>query len=121
MADTTAMADITAREFATAKARGEARLRGPRAESVCYDAAADRLVLRLTSGVELRFVTPTMWRGWQDATPAQLAQIEITEFGLGIHLPALDADLYVPALANGVLGSHRWTAAKDRRRTTVKS
>jgi hypothetical protein len=32
--------------------------------------------------------------------------------GLGLHRPKLDADVYVPALLQGVLGSRQWTAAQ---------
>ena len=45
------------------------------------------------------------------AKPAQLASIEISPSGLGLHFPKLDADLYLPALLNGWLGSRRWMAA----------
>jgi hypothetical protein len=34
----------------------------------------------------------------------------VTELGSGIHFPRLDADLYVPALAKGILGSRRRAA-----------
>jgi hypothetical protein len=39
-------------------------------------------------------------------------RIEITPSGLGIHFPKLDADLYLPALLEGFLGSRRWIAAQ---------
>jgi hypothetical protein len=39
------------------------------------------------------------------ASAADLRVIEVEGFGLGIHFPRLDADLYVPALLQGVLGS----------------
>jgi hypothetical protein len=32
--------------------------------------------------------------------------------GLGLHFPKLDADLYLPALLDGWLGSRRWMAAR---------
>jgi hypothetical protein len=41
-----------------------------------------------------------------------LKVIEVEAFGLGIHFPKLDTDLYVPALLEGVLGSKRWMAAR---------
>src|SRR5437868_3887052 len=47
---------------------------------------------------------------WAGATPADLAQIEISPAGLGLHWPRLDADLYVPALLQGALGSKGWMA-----------
>ena len=33
--------------------------------------------------------------------------------GLGIHFPLLDADLYLPALLEGFLGSQRWAASNN--------
>ena len=49
------MAELTRQEFAAAKARGEERLRGPRAESAHYDAERDRVIVRLTTGIEIGF------------------------------------------------------------------
>ena len=51
-----------------------------------------------------------MAEGLADAKPADLAIIEITPAGLGLHWPKLDADLYLPALLEGVCGSPRWMA-----------
>ncbi len=48
----------------------------------------------------------------EHAKPHQLDKIEITPSGLGIHFPKLDADLYLPALLEGFLGSRRWIAAQ---------
>jgi hypothetical protein len=31
---------------------------------------------------------------------------------LGLHFPTLDADLYLPSLLEGFLGSRRWMAAQ---------
>jgi hypothetical protein len=105
------MAELTTEQFETAKARGEARLRGPRAESAHYDAERDRVIVRLTTGVEIGFA-PRDAEGLQHATREDLAAIEVEAFGLGIHFPRLDADLYVPALLEGVLGSKSWMAAR---------
>ena len=105
------MAELTAEEFAAAKARGEARMRGPRVASTHYDPERDRIVLRLTTGVEIA-LAPADIEGLQDACAEDLASIEVQEFGLGIHFPKLDVDLYVPALVEGVLGSKQWMAAR---------
>ena len=105
------MVELTTEEFETAKARGEARMRGPRAESAHYDAGRNRVIVRLTTGVELGFA-PRDVEGLQDASVDDLKVIEVEAFGLGIHFPKLDADLYVPALLAGVLGSKRWMAAQ---------
>ncbi len=45
------MIELTKEEFETAKARGEARMRGPRVESAHYDAGRNRVIVRLTTGV----------------------------------------------------------------------
>ena len=103
------MAELATQEFAAAKVRGEERLRGPRAESAHYDAERDRVIVRLTTGIEIGFA-PRDAEGLQHASRDDLAEVEA--FGLAIHFPRLDADLYVPALLEGVLGSKSWMAAR---------
>jgi hypothetical protein len=105
------MVELAKEEFEAAKARGEARLRGPRAESAHYDAGRNRIIVRLTTGVELG-LAPRDVEGLQHASAEDLKVIEVESFGLGIRFPKLDADLYVPALLQGVLGSKRWLAAQ---------
>ena len=64
--------------------RGEERLRGPRASSAHYDAGRDRVIVRLTTGMEIGFA-PRDAEGLQHATREDLAEIEVQAFGLGIH------------------------------------
>ena len=45
-----------------------------------------------------------------------MSEIEISPSGLGIHFPRLDADLYLPALLEGFLGSRLWMAAEMGKR-----
>jgi hypothetical protein len=63
----------------------------------------------LTSGVGIGFA-PRDGQGLQGVSTADLKAVEVEAFGLGIHFPTLDANLYVPATLEGVLGSGRWTA-----------
>jgi hypothetical protein len=105
------MAELTKEQFAAAAARGEARLAAPRAESARYDVGRGRVIVRLTTGVEIGFA-PRDAEGLQHASRDDLAEIEVDPFGLGIHFPRLDADFYVPALLEGILGSQRWMAAR---------
>lgn len=119
------MADLTAEDFEAARARGDARMRGPRAESAHYDADRNRIIVRLTTGGEIGF-DPGDIEGLQEASAEELRSIEVQEFGLGIHFPKLDADLYVPALLEGALGSKRWMAAQlgaagGRKRSPAKA
>lgn len=106
------MTELTTEQFEAAKARGEARLRGPRAESAHYDVGRGRVIVRLTTGVEICFAPQDAER-LQHAKQDELAVIEVDAFGLGIHFPRLDADFYVPALLEGALGSKNWMAARS--------
>ena len=51
-------------------------------------------------------------QGLGEATPSQLQEIEISPSGFGIHFPKLDADLYLPAILQGFLGSRKWMASR---------
>lgn len=101
------MVDLTTEQFEAARARGEARMLGPRAGSAHYDAGRNRVIVRLTTGVEIGF-SPRDVEGLQHARLEDLRTIEVEAFGLGIRFPTLDADLYVPTLLEGVLGSKAW-------------
>ena len=83
----------------------------PIATGARYDRSANRVVIALSSGIEVAFA-PRHAQGIERAKPHQLDKIEITPSGLGIHFPKLDADLYLPALLEGFLGSKRWIAAQ---------
>lgn len=67
----------------------------------------DLIILHMSDG--RRCVLPREeLQGLQDATPSQLAHIELLGRGTGLHWPELDADLYVPALLEGIYGTPRW-------------
>ena len=105
------MVELTDKQFELAKQRGEARLQGPRAVPAHYDAGRGRIVIALSTGVELG-LAPRDVEGLAGASVDSLKSIEIDNQGFGIHFPKLDADLYVPALLEGVLGSRRWMATR---------
>jgi hypothetical protein len=83
----------------------------PRAVAAHYDRKTGRIVVELSSKVTVSF-SPRDAEGLEDATPSQLDAIEISPSGFGIHFPALDADLYVPTILAGLLGSKRWVASR---------
>jgi hypothetical protein len=83
----------------------------PRAVSAHYDRENGRVVIRLSSNLEVSFL-PSDAQGLEKATPSQLDEIEISPSGLGIHFPKLDADLYLPAILQGFLGSRKWMASR---------
>lgn len=97
--------------LAAANARAAQRLAtNPTAVTARYDRRVGRIVIALSSGLEIAF-RPHDAQGLERARPAQLAEIEISPSGLGLHFPKLDADLYLPALLEGFLGSRRWMAS----------
>jgi hypothetical protein len=75
------------------------------------DILTDRVRIELSTGVEPGFA-PGIVEGLSGATPAQLQHIEVSPAGLGLHLhfPELDADIDLPGLIEGMLGSRAWTA-----------
>lgn len=83
----------------------------PTATAVRYDRRIGRIVIDLSSGIEVAF-RPHDAQGLEGAKADDFAEIEISPSGLGIHFPRLDADLYLPALLEGFLGSRRWMAAE---------
>lgn len=104
--------DITETVFEAANRCGtEKKAAYPAAVSVRYDRRVARVVIALASGLELAF-SPKHAQGLENASAADLADAEITPSGLGVHFPHLDADLYIPALLDGFLGSRRWIAAE---------
>ena len=98
-------------QFEAAQQRGSERLRGPRAVAARYDAGRGRVIVTLSTGVELGLL-PRDVEGLAGASAADLRVVEVDAMGLGIHFPRLDADLHVPALLDGVLGSRSWMAAR---------
>jgi hypothetical protein len=68
-------------------------------------------VIQLSSKLIVSF-SPGDVEGLEDAKPSQLNEIEISPSGFGIHFPAVDADLYVPGLLEGILGSKSWMASR---------
>ncbi len=95
-----------------AKAREAATIANavePRAESAYYDqssdsevllrsplalpqASADRIVINLKSGATFSF-PPEIAQGLAGASPEDLAEVEVTPSGDGLHWEKLDADL----------------------------
>lgn len=104
--------DITDEAFEAANRRARTKKAAfPAVVSVRYDRRVGRVVIALASGLELAF-SPKHAQGLENAHPADLMEAEISPSGLGVHFPRLDADLYIPGLLEGFLGSKRWMAAE---------
>lgn len=101
---------VTEAEFEKATARDQAEREASQVQAARFDRRRRRVIVRLGSGVEMTFPA-ALAEGLADASPEELAEIEISPTGLGLHWPRLDADLYVPALLQGVFGSRSWMAS----------
>jgi len=102
--------DITDQERQQAEARLRQRLQaGPRAVAADYDTVRHRIVVQLDSGLELAF-PPQLVQGLEHASAVQLTSIHISPGGQGLHFPDVDADVYLPALLQGLTGSRHWMA-----------
>jgi Protein of unknown function (DUF2442) len=83
----------------------------PKAVSAHYDRKSGHIVIHLSSKLILSF-SQLDAQGLENGKPSQLDEIEITPSGFGIHFPRLNADLYVPGLLEGFLGSKKWMASR---------
>jgi hypothetical protein len=89
----------------------ELRASDSRAISARYDRENRRIVIQLSSNLDVSF-SPGNAQGLEHAAPSQLEKIEISPSGLGIYFPKLDADLYLPAILEGFFGSKKWMASR---------
>jgi len=104
------MDDVTDRERDDAEARGTRMLKmEPRAVAAHYDPHTARVVVDLANGCTYAFPA-RLAQDLQNATASDLACIEVDGLGFNLHWPALDADIYVPALVAGIFGTRAWMA-----------
>jgi hypothetical protein len=97
-------------EAVGATIRANERLaRDPRAIAAHYDRG--QIVIDLSTGYQVSFAA-TRAQGLAGASSSDLAEIEISPSGYGLHWPKLDADLWLPALLEGMFGSRAWMAAR---------
>jgi hypothetical protein len=99
-------------EVKEATARTKAlRASTPYATAAHYDRKSKNVIVNLSNGMGL-FFSPQDAQGLEDATPAQLSEIEITPSGFGLFFPKLDEGINVPNLLEGTMVSHKWMAAR---------
>ena len=110
--------ELTNAEIEAAEERGRiVRETEPRAHSARYDAKTGRIVVELTSGAIFAF-PPALAQKLCDASPEELADIEVSPGGYGLHWPRIDEDFSVPGLMNGVFDTAKWMAACAGRTST---
>jgi hypothetical protein len=92
----------------------------PKAVAAEYRAKEDVVAVKLASGVEL-VIPRELLQGLENATPDQVAQVEIWGPGSSLHWEPLDVDHYVPSLIEGVFGNRRWMSELGKRGGAVRS
>ena len=94
----------TLAQIPSARARERrARRAGQRAVAVCYDRRTGHVMMELTSGYVFGFSAASI-PALAEASPGQLAAVELSPSGSGLHWDALDVDLSVPGFLLSSLG-----------------
>ncbi len=88
-------------------ARARAEEMGPCAVSARYRPYHKVIEVKFDNGVMLTVPTRLI-QGLAGARAADLVEIEITPAGQGLHFPLIDADVFAPALFEGIYGSKAW-------------
>ena len=109
---------------AIARAREAAAIaeaKRPRADSAYYDWNSGKITINLQHGASFSF-PPEIAQGLTDASPEELAEVEVTPSGAGLHWEKLDADLSIPSLLAGIYGNKAWMAQmKNKWETPVSA
>ncbi len=99
-------------EIDLALAAGETeQAREPRAKAVGYDRQLGRVIVELTNGCTFVF-PPRLVQGLGQASDEQLAQVAILGSGHGLQWGAIDVDVSVPGLLQGLLGTAAYMARR---------
>jgi hypothetical protein len=102
------MANPSDADLDKAEARGQAMLANePRAAAAHFDPASGRVVIDLVNGCGYAFPADLV-QDLHGASAEALAGVEVDGLGFNLHFPALEVDLYVPALLSGVFGTRAW-------------
>jgi hypothetical protein len=115
------MAEGNEAQYRVAEEQGRALLEnGPRAVEARYDLQTRRLELELANGCSYAFPVDLI-QDLQGATETDLAAVEVDGLGFNLHWPALNVDLYVPAVVSGVFGTKAWMASELARHAGGKT
>jgi Protein of unknown function (DUF2442) len=92
----------------------------PRAVKAWYELTSARVFIEIKNGVVIGFPHELL-EGLELATPEQLAEVEVTPSGYGLHWESLDVDLGVPQLVAGIFGTKTWMKELGRLGGLAKS
>lgn len=113
--------NLTDAQIEAARKAGEAALNKEfHAAAAWYEIERDLVWIETTTGI-YHGVPSERLQGLTGATPDQLADIEVSSQGTGIHWPQLDADLTVQGMLSGIYGSKAWMAELGKQGGKSKS
>lgn len=92
----------------------------PRAASARYDATTGRVLVDLTNGCTFAFPARRV-QGLEDASDAEIAEVEILGAGFGLHWETRDVDIRIVGLMNGIFGTKAYMSELARRAGSVTS
>jgi len=105
-------------ENAVRRGRREAAT-APRAVRAHYNCSSREVVVELSNKTKFSFPYDIA-QGLAGASDEDLASIEISPSGAGLHWPRLNADLSVLALMRGLFGTESWMRTFRRRASRKK-
>lgn len=86
----------------------------PQATGAVYNPDTGLVCIRLSNGIVIG-LPAAQTQGLETASSKDLSVVRISPSGYGIHFPKLDADLYLPALMEGIFGTKAWMAERGRK------
>jgi hypothetical protein len=92
----------------------------PKATNAAYREADDAFVIEFLSGVVLT-VPRRLLQGLENATHAQLTEVEVDHGQAGLHWESIDVDHYIPTVLEGVFGSRKWMTQLGKMGGTSRS
>ena len=107
-------------EIAAALEKAKRHANDPLAQTVEHIPGLNLLIVGLSNGRRLVLPIEDL-QGLGSATHEQIQNYELLGHGTGISFPDLDADLYVPALIEGVYGNRRWMAQLGKKGGRAKT
>jgi len=101
--------DIDDKTLLEAEARMQKLRQNGYAVTARYDRRASKVIIKMHTGVQMA-IPVRLIEGLADASPADLEHVEISPSGLGLYWPAIDVDIYIPSLMQGIFGTKDWMA-----------
>lgn len=110
------------KQFTRATKVGEKAMREePQARSAHYDRNSNRIIIDLKNGAT--FIVPCeLVQGLADASPQDIAEVELGPRGASLHWEKLDVDFSLEGLMTGRFGTKSWMSRKQRsgRATSIR-